>query len=67
MEKVLTQIKSQIDSKKETIIIYNNPVCHEQVTRCGFYKIKEFPDMWGNGIYLYSIFPQSERLECFLD
>jgi SAM-dependent methyltransferase len=54
MSKVLIQIQSQINSKKELIIIYNNPVCHEQVLNHGFYKIKEFPDMWNNGIFIYS-------------
>ncbi len=54
MNKTLFQIKSQINSKKEIVILYNNPVCHEQVLNHGFYKIKEFPDMWNNGIFIYS-------------
>lgn len=36
------------------VIIYNNPVHHQQVERFGFNKIKEYPDEWGNGIFLYT-------------
>jgi len=38
MKKVLPQIK-------EVIIIYNNPVCHDQIVKHGFHKVREFPDM----------------------
>jgi len=63
MKKVLAQIKAQIDSKKEIIIIYNNPTCHKQIIKHGFHKVKEFPDMWGNGINIYSNYEKSKRLE----
>jgi len=63
MKKVLSQIKAQIGSKKETIFIYNNPVCHKQIIKHGFYKVREFPDMWGNGIFLYSNLQNSKRLK----
>ena len=63
MKKVLLQIKAQIDSKKEIIIIYNNPMCHKQIIKHGFHKIKEFPDMWGNGIFVYSNFQNTQRLK----
>ena len=63
MKKVLSQIKAQIGSRKETIIIYNNPVCHKQIIKHGFHKVKEFPDMWGNGITLYSNLQNSQRLK----
>ncbi len=64
--KVLLQIKDKLDQKKEIIIIYNNPVCHQQVIDGGFYKIKEFPDLYGNGIFLYSNFSKSKRLKNLL-
>jgi len=63
MKKVLFQIKDQTDSKKEVIIIYNNPVCHDQIIKHEFHKVKEFPDMWGNGITLYSNLKNSQRLK----
>ncbi len=63
MKKVLSQIKDQIDSKKEVIIIYNNPVHHEKIIKYGFHKVREFPDMWGNGITLYSNLQNSQRLK----
>ena len=63
MKKVLSQIKAQIDPKKEIIIIYNNPMCHKQIIKHGFHKVKEFPDMWGNGITLYSNLQNSQRLK----
>jgi len=66
MKKVLSQIKAQIGSKKEAIIIYNNPVCHKQIIKHGFHKVKEFPDMWGNGITLYSNLQNSQRLKHLL-
>ena len=72
MEKVLIRIHDQISgvesvSKKEVVIIYNNPVCHDQFKEYGFYKIVEYPDMWGNGIYLYSNYKVSKRLGCMLN
>ena len=67
MKKVLSQIKAQIDPKKEIIIIYNNPMCHKQIIKHGFYKIKEFPGMWGNGITLYSNLQNSQRLKYLYD
>mgnify|MGYP006886184579 FL=1 len=35
-------------------IIYNNPVCAEVICKSGFKKIKTYPDMWGNGIHVFS-------------
>ena len=54
MQKLLTQIKSQVIDDNEILLIYNNPVCHNLFEVNGFYKINEYPDMWGNGINLYS-------------
>ena len=61
MEKVLTLIQNQISSKKEVVIIYNNPVCHDQFESFGLCKITEYPDMWGNGIKIYSNIKKSRR------
>ena len=63
MVTVLSELQNQITSKKEVVIIYNNPVCHSQFENYGFYKIKEYPDMWGNGINIYSNYEKSKRLE----
>jgi hypothetical protein len=62
MTKVLNNMKMQLDLEKEVLIIYNHPVCHDQVINSGFYKIKEFPDAWGNGIFLYSSLKPTKRL-----
>ena len=62
MVKVLKEMLLQIDMSQELIIIYNNPVCHEEIVKSGFYKIKEFPDAWGNGIFLYSNFKSIKRI-----
>jgi len=53
MRKVIRKIASQAGNDKK-YIIYNNPVAHEEVVKSGFVKIKDYPDMWGNGINLYS-------------
>ena len=63
MEKVLIQIQSQVNKEKEILVIYNNPVCHNKFLYHGFYKIREYPDMWGNGIYLYTNIEKSKILE----
>ena len=55
MQKVIKEIKAQINGSEVKYIIYNNPVCHQILLENGFKKINEFPDLWGNGIYLYSI------------
>ena len=53
MKKLIQTLKEQINDKKITII-YNNPVCHDLLEEFGFFLIKTYPDMWGNGINLYS-------------
>jgi len=40
---------------RELTVIYNNPACHRELVEGGtLAKIAEYPDQWGNGIYLYS-------------
>lgn len=40
---------------KEIVVIYNNPTCHELlVGEGGFHKVAEYPDEWGNRIFVYS-------------
>ena len=53
MMDVLRKIKQQVGNQK-TFLIYNNPVSHQIFEKYGFKKIKEYPDRWGNGIYLYT-------------
>lgn len=59
---VLSQIKSQIKNENEIILIYNNPTCHELFLEKDYFLIAKFPDMWGNGIFVYSNLENSERL-----
>lgn len=56
MSEVICKINESIRrSDDEILIIYNNPVCHDLIISNGvFSKIKEYPDEWGNQIYLYS-------------
>ena len=53
MKKVIDCLKKQISSKPITII-YNNPVCHNVLINNGFLLLKKYPDMWGNGINVYT-------------
>jgi len=49
------------DSKEERIIIYNNPVCHNIIKDTGvFFKLCEFPDEWGNKIFVYFNFKKED-------
>ena len=56
MSKVISNIsQSTKESGKEILIIYDNPVCHDIVIgQGGYYQVKEYPDEWGNQIYVYS-------------
>lgn len=46
---------STLRSVNEIIIIYNNPTCHNEIVcNTNFIKIKEYPDEWGNKIFIYS-------------
>jgi len=62
MKKFVVCLKKQI-LNKEIIIIYNNPVCHNVLITNGFVLIKKYPDMWGNGIFVYSNKKNSSRLK----
>ncbi len=47
-----------IDSLKRVprnvTVIYNNPVCHEDVINSGFFELdSEHPNKWGNKIFIY--------------
>ncbi|MEQ8636692.1 MULTISPECIES: class I SAM-dependent methyltransferase [Gimesia] len=56
MSEVICKIdESARGSDKEILIIYNNPVYHDSIISFGaFSKVKEYPDEWGNQIFLYS-------------
>jgi 16S rRNA A1518/A1519 N6-dimethyltransferase RsmA/KsgA/DIM1 with predicted DNA glycosylase/AP lyase activity len=56
MRPVVANIHSSIASREqEMLLIYNNPVCHELIVNDGiFSKQREYPDEWGNGIFIYS-------------
>jgi SAM-dependent methyltransferase len=55
MKKVMSKIELSAKSSPRNItLIYDNPVCHNDIIGNGnFQKISEFPDEWGNRIYLY--------------
>jgi hypothetical protein len=53
MIKFIDCLKKQIKNKKITII-YNNPVCHNVLINNEFLLVKKYPDMWGNGINVYT-------------
>jgi SAM-dependent methyltransferase len=56
MRPVVANIHSAITGREqEMLLIYNNPVCHELIVNDGvFSKHREYPDEWGNGIFVYS-------------
>lgn len=60
MIKFIDCLKKQILSKPITII-YNNPVCHNVLINNGFLLLKKYPDMWGNGINVYSNVVKSNK------
>ena len=48
-------IASTETKKRELIIVYNNPTCHDIiVNNAVFKKMGYYPDIWGNGICIYS-------------
>ncbi len=49
LEKLNSQVKDKV-----VYIIYNNPVCHNLLIDDGFDFLNQYPDMWGNGINVYS-------------
>lgn len=61
MVDVMNNLTKQLGNKEATLI-YNNPVCHAIVEKAGFKKYKEYPDQWGNGIFVYSNNAASNRL-----
>jgi len=56
MFKVINNLShSAKDIEGKCRLIYNNPVCHDVIIQQGFFsKIKEYPDEWGNKIFVYS-------------
>jgi len=54
LEEVIKKIKNSISKDREIFIIYNLPRYHNILLNYGFFKLKEFPAMWGNKIFLYS-------------
>jgi SAM-dependent methyltransferase len=56
MRHVIANLRSSIAGREqEMLVIYNNPVCHQLFVDDGvFCKQREYPDQWGNGIFVYS-------------
>lgn len=61
MADVIEKLSEQVGNAEITII-YNNPTCHQLLVNNGFVKFREYPDEWGNGIYVYSNKPTTSRL-----
>lgn len=64
-ESILSIILSRINEcayDREILIIYNNPTCHRLIELNGFLKVREYPDEWGNGIFIYSNKSEISRL-----
>jgi SAM-dependent methyltransferase len=41
-------------SPRKIFIIYDNPLCHDEIIKGGvLHKIAEYPDEWGNKIFVY--------------
>jgi SAM-dependent methyltransferase len=56
---VMTQVITKINqttamSSRERFIIYNNPVCHDEIIKGGWFKVKEVPTKWSLRIFIYS-------------
>jgi len=62
MQAFIKNLKKQVSSNKEIIIIYNNPVCHEELLKEDFVFLADLPNMWGTSIYIYSNKINSKRL-----
>jgi len=56
MTEVIHNITNSIKNSEYDIrIIYNNPVCHDVIVSQGYFsKTREYPDEWGNKIYVYA-------------
>ena len=54
MQAFIKNLKKQVSSNKEIIIIYNNPVCHDELLKEDFVFLADLPNMWGTSIYIYS-------------
>ena len=50
----LSELLNQINPNKHIYIIYNNPVCDHVLLDSGLHRIGQFPDAYGNGIFVYS-------------
>lgn len=63
VEEFMAKLSGQLSQQCETLIIYNNPVCHLVIEANGFIKVSEYPDEWGNGIFCYSNKPNNGRFQ----
>ena len=61
-KKFIRNITKSIEEKTECILIYNNPVCHNDVIQNGFRKVFDFPGAYGNKISIYSNKSESRKL-----
>lgn len=54
MQQVMSQIGYSVRKHpRQTTVIYNNPACHSVILEASFHKVKDFPNRWGTGIYVY--------------
>ncbi len=59
---VLQLINTQNTAGRELIVVYNNPKSHDTMLPNGFHLHRRYPDLWGNGIHVYSNRRQSQRV-----
>jgi SAM-dependent methyltransferase len=62
LAEVMDLINAQNTSQQERVIVYNNPVGHDVVLQHGFHLCRSYPDLWGNGIKVYSNRADNHRL-----
>jgi SAM-dependent methyltransferase len=56
MSKVIDNLLDSLTrAQRKLVVIYDNPLCHEETIKGGvLHKTAEYPDEWGNKIFLYS-------------
>ena len=62
LAQVLAAILAQNASRRELVVVYNNPIGHETMVAHGFHLHRRYPDLWGNGIHVYSSLASSPRI-----
>lgn len=62
LARVLASIHASNASRRELVVVYNNPIGHDTMVAHGFHLQRRYPDLWGNGIHVYSSVAGSPRV-----